>query len=128
MVEKLIAVAVGNDGNIAPHAGRASKWMVYAVNDESGASLAWTLDLTEIGCLHEWHLRGDGNRHPLHSVDVAIAASAGEGVIRRLAERNTELVTTAETSPLKALEAYRTGSLAGGLPHEEQACLKGHDH
>jgi len=127
MVEKLIAVAVGEDGNIAPHAGRASKWMVYVVGAESDTSLAWTLDLTEIGCLHEWHVRGDGNRHPLHSVDVAIAGSAGEGVIRRLSERNTELVTTTETSPLKAVEAYRVGNLAEGLPHDEQQCLKGHD-
>ncbi|MGY6275402.1 NifB/NifX family molybdenum-iron cluster-binding protein [Methylomonas sp. MgM2] len=126
MAEKLIAVAVGNDGNIAPHAGRALKWMVYVVNGESDAGLAWTLDLTDIGCLHEWHVRGDGNRHPLHYVDVAIAGSAGEGVVRRLAERSTELATTAEVCPLKAVESYLAGKLAEGLPHDEQQCLKGH--
>ncbi len=124
MNEKLIAVAVGDDGNIAPHAGRASRWMVYVVNNESGASLAWTLDLTDIGSLHEWHVRGDGDRHPLHYVDVAIAGSAGEGVKQRLFERNTDLLTTSETSPHKAVEAYRAGKLIEGLPHEEQHCLK----
>ena len=127
MDEKLIGVAVGDDGNIAPHAGRALKWMVYVVSDESDTSLVWTLDLTKIGCLHEWHVRGDGNRHPLHYIDVAIAGSAGEGVIQRLSERNTELVTTTETSPLAAVEAYRAGKLAEGLPHDEQQCLKEHD-
>ena len=123
MTEKLVAVAVTNDGSITPHAGRALRWMVYVVSDEAEASLAWTLDLTDIGCLHEWHVRGDGNRHPLHFVDIAIAASAGEGVRRRLQQRNTELLTTIETNPDKAVEAYRTGNLVEGLPHEDQACL-----
>lgn len=124
MNEKLIAVAVGDDGNIAPHAGRASRWLVYAVTQESDASLAWTLDLTAIGSLHEWHVRGDGNRHPLHYVDIAIAGSAGDGVKRNLLERHTELLTTIETSPLKAVEAYRLGQLSEGLHHEDRQCLK----
>jgi hypothetical protein len=125
MHEKLIAVAVTDAGIIAPHAGRASRWLVYVLEDESEASLAWTLDLTAIGSLHEWHVRGDGGRHPLHYVDVALAGSAGEGVKARLLERNTELLTTIETEPLRAVAAYRAGELAAGLPHEEQQCLKG---
>ena len=124
MTEKLVAVAVTNDGNIAPHAGRALRWMVYVVADEVDTNLAWMLDLTKMGCLHEWHIRGDGNRHPLHFVDVAISASAGEGVRRRLKERETELLTTIETNPEKAVSAYQTGTLAEGLPHEAQACLQ----
>jgi len=122
MTENLVAVAVTKDGIIAPHAGRALRWVVYVVVDEADASLAWTLDLTDIGCLHEWHVRGDGNRHPLHLVDIAIAASAGEGVRRRLQQRNTELLTTIEPNPDRAVEAYRAGNLAAGLPHEPQPC------
>ena len=124
MDEKLIAVAVGNDGNIAPHAGRASQWMVYAVNNKCEICPVWTLKLTNMSSLHEWHVRGDGNRHPLHYVDIAIAGSAGEGVKQRLAERNTELLTTVETSPQQAVIAYCNGNLAEGLPHDEQHCLK----
>ncbi len=125
MAQKIIAVAVNQDGTIAAHAGRAAKWQVFAA-DASGTELAWTLDLTEFGGLHEWHVRGDGERHPLHYVDVAIAASAGDGVIRRLAERNTELATTRETSPQQAIAAYMAGKLAACLAHDEQQCLKGH--
>jgi hypothetical protein len=124
MNEKLVAVAVADDGNIASHAGRAARWLVYVVSDEAGASLAWTLDLTDIGSLHEWHVRGDGNRHPLHYVDVAIAGSAGDGVKRNLLDRNTILLTTGETSPLKAVAAYQLGELTEGLPHQEPHCLK----
>ncbi|MBP0020384.1 MAG: nitrogen fixation protein [Cyanobacteria bacterium SBLK] len=122
MVEKLVAVAVANDGSIAAHAGRALQWKVYLISDEINASLTWTLNLTKTGCLHEWHVRGDGDRHPLHFVDIAIAASAGEGVRRRLQERNTELFTTIETNPEKAVKDYWTGNLAEGLPHDHKAC------
>ncbi|MEO0804479.1 MAG: nitrogen fixation protein [Cyanobacteria bacterium J06642_2] len=120
MTEKLVAVAVTDDGSIAPHAGRALRWRVYVVADETEASLAWTLDLTQTGCLHEWHVRGDGNRHPLHFVDIVLAASAGEGVRRRLQQRNTELLTTIKMHPDKAIAAYQAGNLPEGLPHEEQ--------
>lgn len=122
MAEKLVAVAVTNDGTIAQHAGRALRWKVYVVPEEADASLAWTLDLTNTGCLHEWHVHGDGNRHPLHFVDIAIAASAGEGVQRRLRERNTELLTTREANPEQAIASYQTGTLLEGLPHEKQPC------
>ncbi|MGK7891288.1 MAG: NifB/NifX family molybdenum-iron cluster-binding protein [Leptolyngbyaceae cyanobacterium] len=125
MTEKLLAIAVAKDGNIAAHAGRALRWEIYTIPETAEASLAWTLDLTSIGSLHEWHVQQEGNRHPLHGVDIAIAASAGEGVRRRLQERNTELLTTAETNPAQAIAAYRAGNLAPGLPHEPQAC---HQH
>jgi len=125
MAEQLIAVAVTNDGTIAAHAGRALQWQVYTVTDTANPYLAWTLDLTRFGCLHEWHVRGDGNRHPLHFVDIAIAASAGEGVRRRLKQRETELLTTSETNPAKAIFAYLDGNLPEGLPHEKVAC---HSH
>ncbi len=123
MTEKLVAVALANDGSLAPHAGRALRWVVYVVSDDIDSSVAWTLNLTATGCLHEWHVKGDGDRHPLHCVDVAIAASVGEGVRRRLQQRNTELLTTIETNPDKAVEAYWTGNLAEGWPHESQTCL-----
>ncbi|MEM9006426.1 MAG: nitrogen fixation protein [Cyanobacteria bacterium P01_F01_bin.86] len=122
MTEKLVAVAITDNGSIAPHAGRALQWQVYTVADTSAISLAWTLDLTQIGCLHEWHVRGEGNRHPLHFVDIAIAASAGEGVRRRLQERETTLLTTSEANPEKAVAAYLRGNLPEGLPHEKVGC------
>ncbi len=122
MTDKLIAVAVTADGSLAAHAGRALHWQVYLVADDAETSLAWTLDLTRIGCLHEWHVRGDGNRHPLHFVDIALAASAGEGVRRRLQARNTELLTTSEPDPETAIAAYLSGNLPAGLPHEKVPC------
>lgn len=125
MADQLIAVAITDDGTVAEHAGRALQWQVYTVADAATPCLSWTLELTRFGCLHEWHVRGDGDRHPLHFVDIAIAASAGEGVRRRLQERETTLLTTSEVNPEKAIMAYLDGNLPEGLPHEKTPC---HSH
>lgn len=122
MTTPLIAVAIQKDGSISPHAGRALYWRVFAV-DGTNPEMVWEITMTDGGCLHEWHVRNDGNRHPLHSVDVAIAGSGGDGVIRRLAERNTKLVATTETDPLKAVRNYMEGTLASGAPHNDDDCL-----
>jgi hypothetical protein len=95
------------------------------VSNEAALCLAWTLDLTRFGCLHDWHVRGDGSRHPLHFVDRAIAASAGDGVRRRLQQRETTLLTTSEPNPEQAIAVYLAGNLPEGLPHEQVAC---HSH
>ncbi|MBS98812.1 MAG: nitrogen fixation protein [Oceanospirillaceae bacterium] len=125
MTTKLIAIATGQDGRVSPHAGRADHWHVYAVaTGDDHPELAWEIRLTDTGSLHEWHVRDDASRHPLHAVDVAIAGSAGEGVIRRLAEHGTQLVTTAEQAPLKAVFDYLVDTLKPGLPHEEEHCLR----
>lgn len=127
MTVPLIAVAVNDDGSLSPHAGRALRWLVYAV-ENGNVEEVWRINLTAPGCLHEWHVRGDGNRHPLHSVDVALAGSGGDGVIRRLAERGTQLVATAETNPLAAVNAYLSGTLLPGAGHDESQCLDPEHH
>lgn len=121
----LIAVAVQENGRVAPHAGRADVWQVYAF--EMGApELVWTLRLTSEGSLHEWHVRNDGNRHPLHTVDVAICRSAGDGVMARLAERNTLVVTTLEPDPFIAVQKYLEGTLGQQNDHDDSCCSHRH--
>ena len=117
----LIAVALDEKGEIGSHAGRAKDWQVYAYENES-LVLLWDIQLTDSGMLHEFHVSDDGRRHPLHAVDVAIASSAGEGVTRRLQERGTRLLTTTESYPIKAIEAFLIDALPDGLPHEESEC------
>ena len=128
MSSSLIAVAVLKNGTVSPHAGRAARWQVYAVNGGSEPQLVWSLELTPGGSLHEWHVNGDGNRHPLHGVDVAIVKSAGEGVTRRLAERDTILVTTSEPDPVTAIKLYLDDRLPPGQPHDEAECLDPEHH
>ena len=83
---------------------------------------AYTLELAEHACLHEWHVCEYPERHPLHTVDVAIAGSAGDGVIRRLGERGVSLLTTGESDPARAVKAYLADDLTPGAPHDEHSC------
>lgn len=123
MSRRLVAVALRDDGTVSPHAGRALVWLVYDVQDGAEPQEAYSITLTAYGSLHEWHMMAQPERHPLHAVDVAIAGSCGDGVIRNLAARQTELVLTSETDPLRAVHHYLEGCLPAGLPHEETDCL-----
>ncbi|MCY0963840.1 NifB/NifX family molybdenum-iron cluster-binding protein [Parathalassolituus penaei] len=107
----LVAVAVNADNRVAGHAGRALEWQVFAVVNGQVPEPVWNISLTDAGSLHEWHVRDNAERHPLHAVDIALAASAGDGVIFRLAERDTRLLLTSETSPLEAVVAWQMESL-----------------
>lgn len=128
MTQQLIAVAVRENGQISPHAGRALHWQVYVADEQNRFSKAWEINLTETGCLHEWHVRNDNSRHPLHSVDVCLAGSAGEGVTQRLAERNTQLLDTAEKDPEGAVTHYLAGTLLPGKGHNAGECLHPEHH
>lgn len=128
-VRKLIGVAVRTDGKIAGHAGRAHYWQIYDVWPDREPVEVYTLELADDACQHEWHVQEFPERHPLHGLDVVIAASAGDGVIRRLQERGVTCVTTAEAMPLQAVQSFLANSLAPGLPHNEHECGgEGHQH
>ncbi|MNN52385.1 hypothetical protein D3C81_1670780 [compost metagenome] len=64
----------------------------------------------------------DLQSHSRNAVDVAIAGSAGDGVIRRLGERGVSLLTTGESDPERAVKAYLADALPPGQPHDEHAC------
>ncbi len=119
---ELLAVAVTESGRIAGHAGRALHWEVYDLRPEQPALHLYSLLLEDDSCLHEYHTGACPERHPLHGVDVVLAASAGEGVTRRLGERGVRLLTTAEGDPLQAIDAYRRQALPAGRAHDESGC------
>lgn len=126
---RLVAVAIDRHGKVAGHAGRAHHWQVYDIWPGEAPEPVYRLVLNDQACLHEWHVSAQPERHPLHAVDVAIAASAGDGVLRRLGERGVTLLTTAENDPSCAVQAWLAGSLPLGLPHEEPGCGgEGHRH
>ena len=126
---QLIGVAVRSDGKIAGHAGRAHYWVIYDVWPAREPVEVYTIELADDACLHEWHVQEFPERHPLHGLDVVIASSAGDGVIRRLKERGVECVTTTEATPLQAVQNFLAHNLAPGLPHKEHECGgEGHQH
>lgn len=127
--QQLIAVAVDRAGCIVGHAGRALGWQVFECTSGKGPAYAYALVLDEAASFHVWHTRDYPERHPLHQVDVVIAASAGDGVIRKLGDRGVQVVTTTESDPLMAVQLFLAGTLPEGLPHGEHDCDgEGHQH
>ena len=120
----LVAVATDENGDIATFAGRALTWQIYSVNGMHEISLCWTVNLTEFGSMHKWHVNFfDSDNHPLHQVDVAIAASAGNGVADNLAKRDTVLLTSDRKNPRDAIIEYlKIGNLIN-VDENEQICL-----
>lgn len=126
---QLIAVAVTEEGQISNHAGRSQCWQVFDIWPARAPVLIYTLTLEEPTVLHVWHTQDYPERHPLHAMDAVIVMTAGEGVIRRLGERGVRLVTTSETDPLTAVQAYLDDTLPEGPPHDEHTCGgEGHQH
>lgn len=126
---RLIAVAVDRQGRVADHAGRARRWEVFDVWPGQAPVNIYAIELAEQAVLHHWHVTEYPERHPLHGVDAAIAATAGEGVIRRLGERGVNLLTTGESDPERAVRAFLAGDLPPGKPHDEHSCGgEGHQH
>ncbi|SEI40121.1 Predicted Fe-Mo cluster-binding protein, NifX family [Azotobacter beijerinckii] len=126
---RLIAVAVDRQGRVADHAGRAQRWVVFDVWPGQAPASIYAIELEEQASLHLWHTTEYPERHPLHGMDVAIAATAGDGVIRRLGERGVTLLTTGESDPERAVKAYLANELPPGKPHDEHSCGgEGHQH
>jgi hypothetical protein len=51
----------------------------------------------------------DEGPHPLHGVEILVAASAGDGYIRHMRKWGTLVLLTGETAPLNALQKIMAG-------------------
>ncbi|WP_245941526.1 YbgC/FadM family acyl-CoA thioesterase [Cereibacter changlensis] len=117
------AVASQNFRTVTGHAGKTRRFLVFEATTGLPPQEVERFDLPKDQSIHAF--RGDGP-HPLDSVGVVIAASAGDGFIRRMAARGVVAVATAETDPALAVSGYLAGTLSPEAPHEhddaEEAC------
>ncbi|MBB1090218.1 NifB/NifX family molybdenum-iron cluster-binding protein [Rhodopseudomonas pseudopalustris] len=114
----LIAVASQNFRTITGHAGKTRRFLVFDAAPGRAPQEIQRLDLPKEQSIHEFSEQGP---HPLDVVDVVIAGSAGPGFISRMASRDVCAITTAETDPVAAVQAYLAGSLAPAAPHDDEA-------
>ena len=102
-----IAIAVSADGReVSGHAGKAANWLVYDCRPGEQPPAPVSLRLAPDQLAHEF--RDDGP-HPLHGVDVFVAASAGEGFFRHMRKWGAEVLLTGERDPVAALAAILRG-------------------
>ncbi|MGO3929445.1 nitrogen fixation protein [Rhodopseudomonas pseudopalustris] len=119
-----IAVASQNFRTITGHAGMTRRFMVFEAAAGQPCAEVERIELAKDQAIHEF--KGDGP-HPLDSVQVVIAGSAGAGFINRMAARGIAAVTTDETDPVTAVTDYVAGRLQTSAPHAHDH-EHGHDH
>lgn len=98
-----IAVATPDYWSVGGHAGQARRWLVYEAAPGAAPALAGTVELSREQVFHHWR---DEGPHPLDGIAAVIAASAGEGFIRRMEKRGVAAVMTGETDPGRAVAAW----------------------
>ena len=109
-----IAVSSQNKKTISAHAGKASRFFIYTINQEDNTVTATELiTLNKDDILHNrFHNSiSPWAPHPIYAVDLVITAGAGSGFVNRLATQATKVVITSETNPDKAIKLYLEGTL-----------------
>ena len=102
-----IAIATKNDWTeVSGHAGQTRHWLVFDCQPGQARPEPGKIELTKEQLPH--HFQDDGP-HPLHGVEIMVAASAGDGFIRHMDKWGAQVLLTGETSPLAALEKILAG-------------------
>ncbi len=104
-----IAVATKHYETVSGHAGQTAYWLLYDLGGfKPGMALPEPsrIELTKEQFFHHFQ---DDAPHPLDGVDLAVVASAGDGFVRHLKKRGTEVLVTGETVPDQALSKIIAG-------------------
>ncbi len=110
-----IAIASQNWKTVTAHAGKTRRFIVFEAFPGQPPHELERLELPREMTIHEYH--GDAP-HPLYDMDTIIAASAGDGFIRRLGSKGVKVATTSETHPLAAIAGLLDGTLPPAPPHD----------
>lgn len=104
-----IAIATKDFSTVSSHAGQARQWLVYDLSGHRANQLLpapLQVDLEKEQVLHVFE---DNAPHPLDGVDVVVAASAGDGFIRHMKKRGSEVLLTGESDPAVAITRILAG-------------------
>lgn len=102
-----IAIATKPDwAHVSGHAGQTQQWLVFDCQPGQTIPAPERVLLTREQLPH--YFKDDGP-HPLHGVEILIAASAGDGYIRHMAKWGADVLLTGETDPYTALHKVLAG-------------------
>lgn len=105
-----IAIATKNYTKVSSHAGQTRQWLVYDLSGHRPGQLLPAptfIDLSKEQVLH--HFEEKEGAHPLDGVDLVVAASAGDGFIRHMKKRGTDVLLTGEEDPTRAITCILAG-------------------
>lgn len=102
-----IAIATqDNWTQVSGHAGQTCGWLLFDCQPDSPLPEPQHIELTKEQLPH--YFKDDGP-HPLHGVDVVVAASAGTGFMRHMEKWGAQVLLTGENDPLTALHKILAG-------------------
>ena len=102
-----IAVAAREDwSQVSGHAGQTRNWLLFDCQPGEALPAPQRIELSKAQLPH--HFRDDGP-HPLHWVEIVVAASAGDGYLRHMQKWGAQVLLTGETDPLVALQKILAG-------------------
>lgn len=110
-----IAVTSQNFKRVTGHAGKSRRFIIYDVGTPCDAPDVVWLDLPMEMSLHEF----SGGKHPLDDIDVILTASAGQGLIAKLARRGVQVIICKEYDPREAVRDYLLGEVKPANPHAQ---------
>ena len=97
-----IAVTSQNKHSVTGHAGKCRKFWVYQID----AGKISSKELLELPIEQSFHASPSHEPHPLDDIQVLISGGMGEGMRRRMAEKNIQAIVTEETDLEKAVEQF----------------------
>jgi predicted Fe-Mo cluster-binding NifX family protein len=102
-----IAIATkDNWTKVSGHAGQTRDWLVFDCQPGQPIAEPARIELSKEQLPH--HFQDDGP-HPLHGVEIIVAASAGDGYLRHMAKWGAQVLLTGETDPDAALRKILSG-------------------
>jgi predicted Fe-Mo cluster-binding NifX family protein len=102
-----IAIATKDNGTrVSGHAGQARDWLLFDCHSGAPLPSPTHIALTKEQLPH--HFQDDGP-HPLHGVEILVAASAGDGFIRHMDAWGAKVLLTGELEPVVALQKVLAG-------------------
>ncbi|MRR52267.1 MAG: hypothetical protein EG825_15390 [Rhodocyclaceae bacterium] len=102
-----IAIATKNNwSQVSGHAGQTRDWLLFDCQPGQPLPEPRRVSLSKEQLPH--HFQDDGP-HPLHGVEIMVAASAGDGYIRHMEKWGATVLLTGETDPRTALAKILAG-------------------
>ncbi|AXS79958.1 hypothetical protein [Dechloromonas sp. HYN0024] len=111
-----IAIATQGFTTVSSHAGQTRQWLLYNLSEHRANQLLPAPTRIDLDNNQVLHVFADDAPHPLDGVDLVVAASAGDGFIRHMKKRGTEVLLTGESDPILAITKILAGE-ALPAPH-----------
>jgi predicted Fe-Mo cluster-binding NifX family protein len=102
-----IAIATNDNWTrVSGHAGQTRDWLVFDCEPGQSNPEPQRIQLSKEQLPHFFH---DDGPHPLHGVEIVVAASAGDGFVRHMEKWGAKVLLTGEVDPPVALKKILNG-------------------